>query len=65
MADVREGDGVLSFLPEQVKRQFDFLQDIPKHPSDVSEIPKEMLATVSRDPRLWFYSDWGQRCDRA
>jgi len=62
---VREGDGVLSFLPEQVKRQFDFLQDIPKHPSDVSEIPKEMLATVSRDPRLWFYSDWGQRCDRA
>jgi len=63
MADVREGEGVLSF-PERVKRSFEFVQDILRQPSDVPEIPKEMRATVLRDPRPWFYSDSGERCER-
>jgi len=52
-------------LPEQVKRQFNFIQDIPRHLSNVPEMPKEMLATVLIDPSPWFYTDWGQRCQRA
>ena len=64
MTDAREGM-VYRHLPWRFKRQFGFVQDIPKHPSDVPEIPKEMLATVLKDPPMWFYSDWGDRCDRA
>jgi len=51
---------VYRHLPERVKRQFGFVQDIPRPPSDVPEIPKEMLATVLKDPCLWFYSDGGR-----
>ena len=28
-------------------------------------MPKEMLATLLLDPSAWFYSDWGQRCQRV
>jgi len=41
-----------------------FVQDIPRHSSDVPKNPKEMLDIVLRDPRPWFYSDWGERCER-
>jgi hypothetical protein len=52
-------------LPERVKRQLDFVQDVPRHPSAVAEMPMEMLATVLLDPVAWFYPDWRQRCQRA
>jgi hypothetical protein len=55
---------VYRHLPERVKRQFVFVQDIPRHPSDVAKMPKEMLATVLIDPVAWFYPDWRQRCQR-
>jgi len=56
-------ESVYRHLPERVKRQFRFVHDVPKHPSDVPEIHVDMLANVFRDPRPWFYNDWGQRCD--
>jgi hypothetical protein len=28
-------------------------------------MPKEMLATLLIDPSAWFYTDWGQRCQRV
>nr|ABD32271.2 hypothetical protein MtrDRAFT_AC149040g30v2 [Medicago truncatula] len=37
---------VYRHLPERVKRKFDFIQYIPRHPSDIPEMPKEMMATV-------------------
>jgi len=55
---------VYRHLPERVKRQFAFVQDITRHPSDVGEMPKEMLATVLIDSVAWFYPDWRQRCER-
>jgi len=55
---------VYRHLPERVKRHFAFVQDIPRHPSDVAEMPKEMLATVLLDLVAWFYLDWRQRCQR-
>jgi len=55
---------VYRHLPERVKRQFAFVHDIPRHPSDVVEMPKEMLTTVLIDPVAWFYPDWRQRCWR-
>jgi len=51
---------VYHHLPERVKRQFDFVQDVPRHPSDAAE----MLATVLLDPSAWFYPDWRHRCQR-
>ena len=45
---------VYRHLLEWVKRQFDFVQDVPRHPSDVAEMPTEMLATVLIDPAAWF-----------
>ncbi|AET01313.1 hypothetical protein MTR_8g011090 [Medicago truncatula] len=51
------GKGWCAVIYLGLKRQFGFVQDIPIHPLDVPEIPKEMLATVLKDPRLWFYSD--------
>ena len=56
---------VYCHLPERVKRQFGFIHDIPRHPSDVLEMPKELLATVLIDPVAWFYPDWRQRCERS
>jgi len=56
---------VYRHLPERVKRQFDFIQDVPRHTSNVSEMPKEILATLLIDPSPWFYIDWGQKCQRV
>ena len=56
---------VYRHLPERVKRQFGFIQNIPRDPSDVPEMPKEMLTTLLIDPSPWFYTDWGQRCQRV
>ncbi|RHN59974.1 hypothetical protein MtrunA17_Chr4g0020021 [Medicago truncatula] len=56
---------VYHHLPERVKRPFGYILDIPRHLSDVPEIPAEMVATVFKDPRLWCYTDWGERCERV
>ena len=56
---------VYRHLPERVKRQFAFVHDIPRHPSDVAEMPQEMLTIVFIDPAAWFYPDWVHRCQRA
>jgi hypothetical protein len=56
---------VYRHLPERVKRQFGYIHDVPRHPSDVFKIHAEMVATVFRDPRRWCYTDWGERCERA
>jgi hypothetical protein len=37
---------VYRHLPERVKRQFFFVQDIPRHPSDVAQVPTQLLTTV-------------------
>jgi len=55
---------VYCHLPERVKRQFSYVHDIPRHPSDVVEMPKKILAIVLIDPVVWFYPDWRQRCQR-
>jgi hypothetical protein len=62
---MRGKEMVYRHLPERVKRQFGFVQDVPRHLSDVPEIPKEILATMLIDPCLWFYTSWGKRCERA
>ena len=56
---------VYRHLPERVNRQFDFVQDVPRHSADVAVMPTEMLATVLLHPVVWFYLDWRQRCQRA
>jgi len=52
---------VYRHLPERVKRQFAFVQDIPRYPSNVAEMPKDVLI----DPVEWFYPNWRQMCQRA
>ena len=56
---------VYRHLLEWVKRQFDFVQDIPIHPSAVAQMPTQMLTTVLLDAQAWFYPDWVHRCQRA
>ena len=40
---------VYCHLPERVKRQFDFVQDVPRHPSSVAQVPMQLLTTVLLD----------------
>jgi len=56
---------VYRYLPERVKRQFDFVQDVPRHPSALVQMPTQMLTTVLLDTQAWFYPDWVHRCQRA
>ncbi|XP_024626761.1 protein MAIN-LIKE 1-like [Medicago truncatula] len=56
---------VYRHLPKRVKRQFGYMQDIPKHPSDVPEILVDMMANVFKEPRPWCYSDWEERYEKA
>ncbi|RHN74698.1 hypothetical protein MtrunA17_Chr2g0313151 [Medicago truncatula] len=56
-----EKEKVYRHLPERVKRLFDFVQDISRHPSAVAQ----MLTTVLLDFQAWFYPDWVHRCQRA
>ena len=55
---------VYRHLPERVKRQFAFVHDIPRHPSDVAEMPHELLATLLLDLVVWYYPDWRLRVGR-
>jgi hypothetical protein len=55
---------VHSHLHERVKRQFEFVQDVPRHPSSVVQMPTQVLTTVLLDAQAWFYPDWRQRCQR-
>ena len=63
MIDVREGE-VYRHLPERVKRQFNFLQDVPRHSSSVAQVPMQLLTTVLLDAQAWFYLDLVHRCQR-
>jgi hypothetical protein len=56
---------VYHHLPERVKRQFDFVHDVPRHPSAIAKMPTQMLTTVLLDAQAWFYPNWRQRCQRA
>jgi len=56
---------VYRHLPERVKRQFVFVQDIPRHLLTVAQMPTEMMATVLLDLGAWFYPYWVHRCQRA
>ena len=53
---------VYRHLPERVKRQFAFVQDVPRHRPIVLKMPREMLTTVLIDPVPWYYPDWVHRC---
>jgi hypothetical protein len=51
-------------LPEGVKRQFSFVQDVPRHLSSVAQIPTQLLTTVLLDAQAWFYPDWVHGCEK-
>jgi len=55
---------VYRHLLERVKRQFEFVLDVPRHLSFVSQMPTQLLTTVLLDAQAWFYPDWRQRCQR-
>jgi len=37
---------VYRHFPERVKRQFEFVQDVPRHLSSVAQMPPQVLTTV-------------------
>jgi len=55
---------VYRHLPERVERQFEFLQDVPRHPSSVAQMPPQVLTTVLLDAQRWLYPHWMHRCER-
>jgi len=55
---------VYRYLPERVKRQFEFVQDVPKHLSFVAQMPPQVLTTVLLDAQPWLYPHWVHRCER-
>jgi len=55
---------VYRHLPERVKRQFEFVQDVPRHPSSVAHMPTQLLTIVLLDAQAWFYPHWVHRCQR-
>ena len=48
-------------LPEWVKRQYIYIQNIPRHRSYVLV---DMVANMSRDYHPWCITEWGQRVER-
>jgi len=56
---------VYRHLPERVKRQFSFVQDVPRHPSSIVQVPTQLLTIVLLDTQAWFYLDWEHGCERA
>jgi hypothetical protein len=54
---------VYRHLPERVKRQFSFVQDVPRHPSAVPPVPTQMLTTVLMDARPWLVPAWVDGCE--
>jgi len=56
---------VYRHLPERVKRQFSFVQDVPRYPSSVVQVPTQLLTIVLLDTQAWFYPDWEHGCERA
>jgi hypothetical protein len=55
---------VYRHLPEGVKRQFFFIQNVPRHPSDVAQVPMQLLTTVLQNAQAWFYNDRGSGCEK-
>jgi len=56
---------VYRHLPERIKRKYEFVQDVPRHPSSVAQMPTLVLTTVLSDAQAWFYPNWVHRCQRA
>jgi len=56
---------VYRHLPERVKRQLSIVQDVPKHPLDVPQVPTQLLTTVLMDAQAWLFTTWGDACERA
>lgn len=54
------------WVPERVKRQYMYEQNIPGHMSDVPVIPVEMVAQTFRDYRVWCTAEdqWGASAER-
>jgi len=55
---------VYRHLPERVKRQLKFVQDVPRHPSSVAQMLPQVLTTVLIDAQPWLYPHWIHRCER-
>ena len=55
---------VYRHLPERVKRRFEFVQDVPRHPSSVARMPLQVLTTVLLNAQSWLYPHWIHRCER-
>jgi len=55
---------VYRHLPERVKRLFEFVQDILRHPSSVAQMPPQVLTIVLLDAQPWLYPHWIHRCER-
>jgi len=55
---------VYHHLPERVKRQFEFVQDVLIHPSSVAQMPPQVLTTALLDAQPWLYPHWIHRCER-
>jgi len=53
---------VYRHLPERVKRQLSFVQDVPRHPSSVVQVPTQLLTTVLMDAQAWLFTAWGDGC---
>jgi hypothetical protein len=60
---MRGKERVYRHLPERVKRQFSFVQDVPRHPSAVPQVPTQMLTTVLMDARPWLVPAWVDGCE--
>jgi len=37
----------------------------PRHPSYVAQVSTQLLTTVLLDAQAWFYTPWGDGCERA
>ena len=55
---------VYHHLPERVKRQFEYVHDVPRHPPYVAQMPTQLLTTVLLHAQAWFYPNLVHRCQR-
>nr|ABN08023.1 IMP dehydrogenase/GMP reductase, related [Medicago truncatula] len=57
-------DMVYRHLPERVKMQLFYVQDVSRHPSSVAQVPTHDLTTVLQNAQAWFFTAWGDACER-
>ncbi|XP_024642097.1 uncharacterized protein [Medicago truncatula] len=55
---------VYRHLPEWVKRHLFYVHDVPRHPSSVAQMPTHSLTTVLQNAQAWFFTAWGDACER-